>query len=218
MPRINPGPPCIVCGKPSAARELCDMHYHRWIKHGHTEQTRPATWGQREKHPLYSAWTGTRRRRGGRVPEWDDFWQFVSDVGGGKPHEAAVLKSSSDVLPIGPTTAYWSDPLSSLGVADRAAKAEYQRKWRVANPLKAKQNHLRKNFGIGVAEYEEMLAKQGGGCAICGQRDKWFRLAVDHCHGTKRIRGLLCAGCNRGIGIFKDSPDLLRKAVEYLER
>ena len=57
-----------------------------------------------------------------------------------------------------------------------------------------------------LAEYEQMLVQQGGECAICGQKDKSFNLAVDHCHGTKRIRGLLCSQCNVGLGSFKDKP------------
>lgn len=71
-------------------------------------------------------------------------------------------------------------------------------------------------FGIGIAEYEQMLHEQNGKCAICGQEDEHFNLAVDHCHSKGQVRGLLCSQCNRGLGLFKDSPDLLAKAAEYL--
>lgn len=55
-------------------------------------------------------------------------------------------------------------------------------------------------------------------CAICGGRDKNRHLAIDHCHDTGLIRGLLCMGCNTALGRFKDDPVLLRKAIVYLER
>lgn len=64
-----------------------------------------------------------------------------------------------------------------------------------------------------------MSAEQGGVCAICGGTNpSGHRLAVDHDHETRRVRGLLCHACNAGIGKLRDSPDLLRKAIDYLER
>lgn len=64
-----------------------------------------------------------------------------------------------------------------------------------------------------------MLEKQNNVCALCERACKTgTNLAVDHCHTTNRIRGLLCAACNRAIGNFQDSPTLLRKAATYLEQ
>lgn len=216
MPRIKPGPPCAICGKPSTARELCQLHYRRWQRHGHTEQTRPETWGQKNSHPLWDSWKWTKRL--GRVSEWDDFWTFVADVGD-RPSEEHVLRKRDKKAPAGPDNCYWSERFSTTVADDhRAGRAAYAREWRAANPLKAKQHELQKMFGITLADYEAMLSAQGGVCAVCGQKDEWFNLAVDHCHATGRIRGLLCSQCNRGLGLFKDRADLLDKAAQYLRR
>ena len=71
-------------------------------------------------------------------------------------------------------------------------------------------------YGMTVAQYEEMLAQQAGVCKICSKPPTKYRLAVDHCHTTKKIRALLCSGCNVGLGGFRDSVDLLRKAADYI--
>lgn len=67
--------------------------------------------------------------------------------------------------------------------------------------------HLRRNFGITLEQYTEMLVKQGGVCAVCGGLNPTptRRLAVDHDHKTGKIRGLLCGPCNLHLGKFEDS-------------
>ena len=80
--------------------------------------------------------------------------------------------------------------------------------------------------GIDAARYQEMLAEQNGICAVChkpetrrdGTSGKVRDLAIDHDHTTGAIRALLCSSCNRGLGLFQDSADLLGKAVAYLEK
>ena len=77
---------------------------------------------------------------------------------------------------------------------------------------------FRKRYGIGRKEYDAMHAAQGGLCAICRRTCRSGRaLAVDHCHETGRVRGLLCASCNGGLGLFGDRTDLLSSAIRYLE-
>lgn len=79
---------------------------------------------------------------------------------------------------------------------------------------------LRANYGITLLDYELMLEAQGGRCAVCGLRPEQSQraLAVDHCHRTRMIRGILCQLCNTGLGSFRDEPERLRRAAEYLER
>jgi hypothetical protein len=73
--------------------------------------------------------------------------------------------------------------------------------------------------GLTIEWYEQTLADQGGGCAICGRAATADGkvLAVDHDHESGATRGILCSGCNQGLGRFSDSPALLRRAADYLE-
>src|SRR4051812_16041568 len=89
----------------------------------------------------------------------------------------------------------------------------------------ATDRHRLRQYGITMEQYDVLVIKQGGGCAICGERcSSGRRLAVDHdhscCSGSetcgKCVRGLLCGSCNLGIGKFKDSPRLLVSAIAYL--
>lgn len=67
-------------------------------------------------------------------------------------------------------------------------------------------------------EYQYRLAEQGGVCALCKRPDDRLNLARDHCHKTGAWRGLLCGRCNKALGLFRDDPELLRAAAEYVER
>jgi hypothetical protein len=88
-------------------------------------------------------------------------------------------------------------------------------------PHKRREGRLLKQFGISAEQYERMLAEQGGTCALCPavlSDGRGHMLAVDHCHATGRVRGLLCINCNQGLGKFGDDPKRLRRAADYLER
>lgn len=72
-------------------------------------------------------------------------------------------------------------------------------------------------YGITPEQHAEIMVKQNGLCAICsGPCKSGRRLAIDHDHSTGRVRGLLCASCNNGLGRFKDDPALLVAAANYL--
>lgn len=75
--------------------------------------------------------------------------------------------------------------------------------------------HLEKRYGLTKEAFLQLYESQAGGCAICGAP---HALCVDHCHSTGVVRGLLCDSCNNGLGRFRDNPDSLRKAAEYLEK
>jgi hypothetical protein len=89
------------------------------------------------------------------------------------------------------------------------------------SPSKNRVFNLQKKFGQGASDtYSQLFQEQQGLCAICGspENGRYVHLSMDHCHDTGRIRGLLCNNCNRGIGLLKDNPELLRKAASYVEQ
>lgn len=87
-------------------------------------------------------------------------------------------------------------------------------------------NYLKRNYGVGKAEYDKMYSEQQGLCWIYGGEgftmhknvEGSAKLVVDHCHNTNEVRGLLCHNCNRALGLFQDNVDNLNKAVEYLTK
>lgn len=102
---------------------------------------------------------------------------------------------------------------------------KYQKEYYLKNKDRKKmimrKNHLKRNFGISIEQYNELLKNQNYSCVICGTKETQDRrsgyLSVDHCHKSGKIRGLLCGTCNRGLGYFKDNPELLYNAFSYLK-
>lgn len=77
---------------------------------------------------------------------------------------------------------------------------------------------LKAKFGMPLDEYNALFQEQSGCCAICAIHQSQCKkaLAVDHCHETGHIRGLLCINCNLGLGNFQDKTAFLSKAIKYL--
>ena len=105
------------------------------------------------------------------------------------------------------------------------SKAAFAYKESTDGKRKLKNCHLKRRYGISIESYEEMLKDQGGVCFICKKREEQTHqngkikdLAVDHCHTTGKVRGLLCGLCNRGLGYFKDNTEYLTNAIEYLTK
>jgi len=95
---------------------------------------------------------------------------------------------------------------------------KYKREWARANPNKERNARLKYVFNITLEEYNIMLQKQEGVCAICEKECITGKnLCVDHNHTSGKIRGLLCDRCNNGLGRFDDDIELLKKAIKYLE-
>src|SRR5580765_3052905 len=80
---------------------------------------------------------------------------------------------------------------------------------------RAERTRLHKYRSLKPGQYEDLFQRQKGRCALCRRKPKNNRLAVDHCHRTDRVRGLLCISCNRVVG-FMDDPKWLARALRYL--
>jgi hypothetical protein len=104
--------------------------------------------------------------------------------------------------------AYPKKPYREMSDEYKAKKAAYSKK-----------RHLERKYGMTQADWDAMYASQGGVCAICkvpGRVGKHGKLAVDHCHSTGRVRGLLCTPCNISIGILGETPEQWEVVWKYL--
>jgi hypothetical protein len=118
----------------------------------------------------------------------------------------------------------------------RERKKAEKRAWKVANKsrLNADWRHryatepelaagrrrkwLKRAYGLSWQDFQDMLARQKGACALCLRKfGKKRKCCVDHCHKWRKIRGLLCRKCNTGLGCFEDNPVLARRAADYVE-
>jgi hypothetical protein len=105
---------------------------------------------------------------------------------------------------------YWADP------------SEHRRRARIST-----RKRFLAGMGMTFEDIEQAFEEQGGVCAICShpvcidvmsRAPSERKTHVDHCHETMQFRGILCHLCNSGLGMFKDSPDLLIRAANYLEK
>ena len=107
------------------------------------------------------------------------------------------------------------------GIYFRCKECANKRSKELYDPELERNKGFKRRYGITLDDYAQMLKLQNNRCAICNgtatgnRRQK--NLSVDHCHTTGKVRGLLCHGCNSGIGYMKDDIELLEKAIDYLK-
>ena len=113
---------------------------------------------------------------------------------------------------------FYVDPLGrrTNKVCRECHKARCKAKWHSKTPIERQAGRVSALYGITSEQYKQMYEDQQGKCKICDTAPTKRNLHVDHCHSTNKVRGFLCSGCNTALGSFKDSPDLLTKAIEYL--
>ena len=94
---------------------------------------------------------------------------------------------------------------------------EIRRLYRLKQTKDTLKSYQIKKYNLTIEDFKNLLEKQQGKCYICkGSSMPNKNLAIDHCHETGKVRGLLCHMCNRGLGYFKDNVNLLHDAINYL--
>lgn len=184
------------CDRPSFAKNFCQTHYNK------------------AQHPLRAVWKLLRSRNPGQFPAtWDGFERFLDDVGA-RPTPKHQLRRIDATKPYSKTNVNWLSPVSKIDNMSKDERSTYSREWT-----------LQRRFNITGAQFEQMLSKQSGVCAICDRAETHIHksgkpksLSVDHCHSGGHVRGLLCVNCNRALGYLEDSIPRLKRAIAYLEK
>jgi uncharacterized membrane protein len=116
---------------------------------------------------------------------------------------------------------------------DKKEHLKLANEWNRLHPEKRQREKLKRRYGISLEQYDLLVKKQEGKCAICSKSEDEVKtpkhhkgLGVDHdhscCNGKERtcgkcIRGLLCTNCNSILGLANDDIFILEKAINYLK-
>jgi len=234
------------CDKPVRVKssQLCGMHYGRFLKHGSTELgERPEM--ERETCKIDGCGSyvfckgvcevhyGRFRRTGSYEPQpktSDSMCSFcgtrfaVYSDGRCRPCKQKLRRGADHVKGICQqcgaeyeTARKYADTSNRGRFCSPACKAAE----RIADGRAAeavRRSNYKRKYGLTVEQVEEMRSK---GCAICGAENgedghRWGNLHIDHDHVTGKVRGVLCASCNLGLGKFQDDPAILQAAIDYL--
>ena len=112
---------------------------------------------------------------------------------------------------------------SKYWFSNKEKLSEYHKNYRENNRdkmrLNDKKKFLKKKYGITIEQFDQMRVEQNGKCAICSNQFKDSKdTCVDHCHTNGKVRQLLCFSCNVMLGHARDSQDILKSALTYLEK
>ncbi len=131
---------------------------------------------------------------------------------------------------------HWKKAVDRCAGCREVIKQRTNRRRESGGPESVRDANLRSKYGLSAVEYDALREAQGHRCAICGKHEddmkviasgrprkdgepsaSSFKLVVDHCHDSRRVRGLLCSQCNSAIGLLGDSPETIRVAAAYVE-
>ena len=133
-------------------------------------------------------------------------------------HAARLLREPEKVRAQANTRSkryYWSNLDES-----REKSRNYAKKRHAADPSIKRRSKLKSDYGMTPEQWQEMFNGQGCKCAICNTTEPQSKNGwnTDHCHKTGKVRFILCAHCNRGLGAFKDNTAVMRRAAEMLDQ
>jgi hypothetical protein len=218
------------CGKPIDSLGWCTYHYQRWYRHGTTDLINIG----KTKHSLIQVWR-ERHGYGSLCPEWhNDFWQFVRDVGE-RPSKKHYFYKIDRSKPFSKDNYKWVEHIRR---DPNESEAEWNaRRWQQRIKLKPSLKEygilfreLLKDTGLSLDAYSKIYLEkrtaQNSLCAICNKPETGFskrskktlRLAMDHCHKTKKLRDLLCRPCNQTLGLWEENINFLESAINYLQK
>lgn len=150
-----------------------------------------------------------------REHAWISFEEFCGDVNSVPKMRYSMIPLDA-TKPIGPNNFDWTfPPDASRRSPEGIVEHNKARKERQGDVIRDRE--FRRKYNISFAEYQVMFEAQKGLCLIC-DKPSMEKLAVDHNHDTKVVRGLLCKQCNYALGQFGDDLMRLRGAVKYLEK
>lgn len=211
------------CWNKVRSKGWCNKHYLKYYKK--VDDYRPISIGENlRNHPFYLLWWD-RKQAKVLCEEWLDFKRFIEDISP-KPEGNYFLVRLRDA-PYGPNNFKWQEHLKRK--ENETKKEWWARKWKarqIANPSMERERNFKRKYGITIEEYNKLLEKQNYVCEICknketsvdGKNGSKRKLAVDHCHNSNKIRGLLCWRCNSMIGRLNEDVTLLKKMIVYLEK
>lgn len=107
-------------------------------------------------------------------------------------------------------------PLSEFYKTDRI-NTGYKNTCKSCIKIRERNSKIKRMYNISIDEYQILLNKQNNKCAICHTEFTNQKQCIDHDHNTEEVRGILCDSCNRGLGLLKDDPIIILRAVRYLK-
>jgi len=204
---------CIKCGE---TKPLSEFYKHKNAKDGHQSTCKvcqcisKGNWYRANTGRAAASSKAWTKANPERMADLQRTWKEAN-----LDREAARKKAWRKAHPdrAAATNRHWRQ-------ANRDYLRAATRAWSEANPDRIASTRLQREYGISLVEYDKMLRAQTNRCAICGKTpaEEGRRLAVDHDHETDKLRGVLCGNCNRGLGLFMHDPELLQRAIAYLEK
>lgn len=208
---------CFIegCDKPIECKGVCNAHYQRFRLYGRYET---AVWGQ-SSHDLYNIWN-ERLNAGSLCDEWKEFKDFLKDVVE-RPSKNHRLARQNKKEVYSKTNYFWKEYIKLKEGETKNQRASRRRRER---PEIYKHSELMAHYNLPLEDFNKMLKAQNFVCKTCKEPEKVKHhltgitkaLAVDHCHKTGKIRGLLCQRCNRVLGKVQDSIQLLDALKDHL--